>query len=275
MFPRLSFFISKHYRPKLEKSAFVFNDSTIRYREQEYNPVVIHFPGGKKNKTWLNELTESLDRSSTIPQKTPENIHIIQINNYLNEDKEINPGEYFLKKAGIHYYCDKKKSLAEEWKNSNKILLLHELLQQIPTTQIPQYFLFFDSSDAILIDCPSRLIEALEHYQCKILFGMDTIIHNGHSWQRNTIHTPDYIHEYRKQRYRFLNSGMIFGEADFMRGVLSSMIEEYQAQFPHQSDQHYYHECRFNYLSDIEVDYQKQYLLNIFPFKSFFERYQV
>lgn len=281
---KLSFYLASRYRPLLNKNSFEMafgQDKFIKYRGNEYKPVVIHFPGStpstnNQNASWLNYFIEKMDCLPMESLHTQNNIHIIQINNYSIQNKYANPGEYFLKKAGIIYKALGKKIKPFQWIHSLKILLLFELLEKIPVTKNTQYFLFFDSSDALLTGDTGSLIHALEEYKCKILFGMDTVIYNSYSLQRNLINTPAYIHGYLKKKYRFLNSGIIFGEVEIMKKVLSFLINEYSTDggFSHTCDQHYYHYARFYFSDDIEVDYKKKYLLNIFHFKSFFEKYQ-
>jgi hypothetical protein len=102
---------------------------------------------------------------------------------------------------------------------------------------------------------------------------MDAILYNGYSWIRNILHPPPYAKQYRNRHYRFLNSGMIFGEIHALEKVLTQLLDEHGA-LNHKSDQHYYHDAHTRLTNDIEVDYQKHYFLNIYPFKHYFERFQ-
>lgn len=277
--PKCSFLIDNIYRPKLDKNDFQVSfkqDKFIQYRNRKYAPVVIHFPGSHNNRLHIDHFLEKMDDASALDLSCPDNLHIIQINNYSLLDKYKNCAEYFLTKAGLPYTSLGKNINSETWKNSLKIKLLYDFLDKIQVENTPQYFLFFDSADAILTGDPGHLIGALEEYNCHVLFGMDGAIFNGYSCLRNLIKTPQYMQTYVKTRYRFLNSGMIFGRVDSMKKILSFLLdaESTNGQFPHKSDQHYYHSARFDFLDDIQVDYKKKYLLNIMPFISFFERYQ-
>lgn len=283
---KLSFFLSNFYKPHLEQNDFqtVFEkNSYIRYRNNCFNPIVIHFPGSgslerkqNQNRAWLNCFIDNADKSFPSIQKSANNIHVCQINNYMSDDKYTNPGEYFLNKANVPYSSSGKNIKPLEWKHSLKILLLQNFLEKIPVSNTPQYFLFFDSSDAILIGQPEILLDALKEYNCKILFGMDSFIYNTYSWIKNVINTPAYMRNYIEIQYRFINSGIIFGEVQTMKNILSFLINNYMInnEFPHSCDQHYYHYARFEFFDDIEIDYKRKYLLNIFHIKSFFEQYQ-
>ncbi|GGI77265.1 hypothetical protein [Legionella impletisoli] len=275
---KLVFIISKYFKKILSEDSFqAFSlDNSILYKGESYHPTVIHFPGGKRNRFWLDYFLNQLNKKDSFSLTKPDNVHILQLNNYVSSDMEINPAEYFLKKAGLDY-CSLGKAISPStWRNSVKISLLNELLQNIPNSETPQYFLAYDSSDAVLIGECGTLIQALNEYRCNILFGLDSIIYNGFHWKKNVINTPKYMREYLKNHYRFLNSGMIFGEVEPMKRVLSFLLHEYSTNglFPHFSDQHYYHQARFEFPEDIGVDYKKKYLLNIFHFTGFFERFQ-
>jgi hypothetical protein len=277
--PKLSCYLSSHFRPHVDKNKFQLfyeKEDVIQYKSQWCKPVVIHFPGGKKNEYWRNYFIDKMDQQNLKKLQNTKNLHIVQINNHNSQNKYSNPGEYFLRKSELSFTILGKNIDRYHWKNSIKIILLYEYLNQIPITKEQQYFLFFDSSDAILIRPPEQLIHALDEYKCKILFGMDIAMYNGYLWPRNVIKTPTYMQEYMKKQYRFLNSGLIFGQVDEMKNVLSFLINENAINnyMPHKSDQHYYHKARFKFIDDIEVDYKKKYLLNIFTYGSFFEKHQ-
>lgn len=283
--PKLSILLSHYYRNRpLNRDEFTIGrdkNPPVQYRGQDYSPVVIHFPGSDKKKknlnaTWLNHFIDEWDSRNLPVYPIHDTIHLIQLNNYALSDKYTNPGEYFLKKAGLPYTVAGKQITPADWTHAHKLVLLYECLEQIPSREEPHYFLFFDSSDAILTGDPRRLIEALTAYKCRILFGMDPFIYNSYSWKRNLMHTPRYLKHYITQQCRFINSGTIFGEVRVMKRVLNFLMDSYAVnnRFPHRCDQHYYHEARALFSDEIEVDYHKQYLLNIVHFKSFFEAYQ-
>ena len=267
--PKLSFLLARYYRPEETQHRFISPGNPN-------SPVVIHFPGSQKNSLLLHAMIETMDNLPSCRIEQPADIHIIQLNNYATSDKTTNPGEYFLTKAELRYTALGKNRSSRQWKNSEKLILLFEALSELPMTDTEQYFLFFDSSDALLIAHPKPLISALKEYQCRVLFGMDSIIYNGYSLPRNLLKTPDYMQGYRKDNYRFLNSGMIFGCVTTMKKILSFLLERKSIghHFPHLSDQHYYHTARFEFPNEIAVDYKKKYLLNVFGFRSFFERFQ-
>jgi hypothetical protein len=104
--PRQIALLSNYYRPKLFDDAFSLlseGDNTIQYQDQCYNPVVIQFPGGKKNTPCLHAFVDEWSQANKTPPLKPDNIHIVQLNNYQSTDKYQNPGEYFLKQDGINY----------------------------------------------------------------------------------------------------------------------------------------------------------------------------
>lgn len=263
---RLLCYLAKHVRPRLCSDSFAIcidNGVHITYNKNSYKPVVIHFPGGQKNLYFREKAINELLAVDKI--NCPKDIQILQINNLpiaINK----NPAECFLEKTGVAYMSAGKNILHNEWKNSTKIRLLYESLKNIQDKA--KYFLFFDSSDAILVNNPEILIDALSFYNCKVLFGMDLLMHNGKTPLKNLIKPPKYIYEYQKDHFRFLNSGMIFGEVMAMQTILKDFIST--TNITCKSDQHYYHQLRFKYDKEIAIDYQKKYLLNIYPFKNIF-----
>jgi hypothetical protein len=192
------------------------------FRNIEYNttPILIHNNGPYRRRFFYNM------RSSIISseRRYKANNRDITIFTWNNKPKK-GCFEQSLNALGLDYFVLGKKVV--EWRNICKIILSHEFLKRVDTP----YVLAADSTDVLLLGCPSRIIERLESLPgCSMLFNAER---NHYPYR---CHTKSFEKDIFKRAtkkglgreskpFRYLNSGAWVGKTEFCRAIHEEALE--------------------------------------------------
>lgn len=142
------------------------------------------------------------------PYHKPDQMEIITAHNY----PEISLFEKSLEYVGIDRYTVLQKYLNKPWRNTLKLKWVLNYLESTPAG--PEYVLFCDADDCILVGDPSETLKVLKQKQCQLLF-MSTSFMGGYACMPEVKQWADRIHF-----GRYLNSGVYVGKRRFLIDVL-------------------------------------------------------
>lgn len=156
----------------------------------------------------------------------------------------------------------------------NYIIINYEIL--------PNYILYLDASDTLIINDIQNPKEMLEYYDCKVLFNSEPDF-----WHTGTQSPKDFPKYYDKlqteikyeysqknklkydldnNHFQSLNAGVFLGEKDFLMGLLKEVLDfmndDYKKGYPYgdTDDQlllRYFHN---KYFEDISIDLFHKYM---------------
>lgn len=186
----------------------------VNGRKWEYK--IIHQPSlSRLPVKWSLSLLSSHLKSSL---KCPDNLRIVLIHNY---DKP-SLAEVSLNYLGIEKYTVLKPKVNDYWKNSNKIIALHQFLAAENCNE--DYILYLDSSDVVLRADLNNVISYFQQQDCDLLYS-NTSFTLGYECMKDVKLWTQKIAQKHGNKSAHINTGVYIGKTYFLREVLDKAIK--------------------------------------------------